>query len=76
LRIAIVAEDDRLNELEIRMAYLEDSMATLDTVVARQADYISRLETAHKTLFNRLKSLQERIDDPASAGGEPPPPHY
>lgn len=71
-----MSDSNAITELEIRIAYLEDSLATLDGVVARQSEYISRLEVVQKRLYENLERLQVRVEESEPEGQEPPPPHY
>lgn len=71
-----MSDSNAITELEIRIAYLEDSLATLDGVVARQSEYISRLEVVQKKLYENLERLQVRVEESEPEGQEPPPPHY
>lgn len=66
----------RLTELEIRIAYLEDALSTLDSIVTRQADQMDELRKAHRLLIERLRALEERVDEAGRPPGESPPPHY
>jgi len=68
-------DNDRLIDLEVRLAYLEDTLNALDQVVSRQAEQITLLERVNRELYNRLQEVQagQKSD---SAGEEPPPPHY
>ncbi|MGD9661029.1 MAG: SlyX family protein [Porticoccaceae bacterium] len=71
-----MTESERITELEIRLAYLEDALSTLDAVIARQSDQIQRLEKINKSLVEHLEGVQERLDNLRVPGVEPPPPHY
>jgi SlyX protein len=66
--------EDRLIELEARMAHYERMLEDMSGVIARQDQSIDRLAS-------RLKRLQERVrdlasGDQASPSDERPPPHY
>lgn len=63
--------EDRIIELETKVAYQDRTIEALNEVVTRQQDQIDRLE-------ERLRSLRARVQ---SAIAEPdipdePPPHY
>lgn len=66
--------EDRIIELEIKVAYQEDLIQELNKIVSQQQQQISRLETTCKLLNERIKSLlnvvnvEENIDQT--------PPHY
>lgn len=66
--------EQRLVELEIKLAYQEDLLQELNSIVARQQTQISRLEETCKLLYERLKSLSfaEELDQTDNQ----PPPHY
>ena len=72
-----MSDNQRLTDLEIRLAYLEDTLTTLDGVIARQSDEIARLEQTTRALFKRLANLDEQLASLGpDQGDEPPPPHY
>ncbi|MFA5631165.1 MAG: SlyX family protein [Porticoccaceae bacterium] len=71
-----MTDAERLTELEIRIAYLEDALAALDAVITRQADLVDRLERHNRSLGETVQALRERLEDVAPVGAEPPPPHY
>jgi SlyX protein len=67
--------ENRLIELEIKTAYQEDLLQTLNTIVGQQQHQITRLEATCKMLNDRIKSLSTE----GSGGGEnveEVPPHY
>jgi SlyX protein len=67
--------DVRIIELEIKTAYQEDLLQTLNKIVSQQQQQIDRLEATCKLLNERIKSLSAE-----SGGGgenvEEVPPHY
>jgi SlyX protein len=67
--------DERIIELEIKTAYQDDLLQTLNKIVSRQQLQIDRLEATCTLLNERIKSLS------AESGGnaenvEEVPPHY
>jgi SlyX protein len=65
---------ERIIELEMRLAFQDDTIQRLNTVVTAQAMRIEKLETRFDLALNDLKSLRGLLyADPSS---EPPPPHY
>jgi SlyX protein len=66
--------DDRLNELEVRLSFIDDTvngLSSADTEIARRLD---RLERAVRDLRSDLINMRAGIgSDPVN---EPPPPHY
>jgi len=67
--------NSRLIDLEVRFAYLEDTLNALDQVVSRQAEQIALLEQINRELYSRLQELQAGQKS-SSAEKELPPPHY
>ncbi len=65
--------EDRLTELEIKQAYQEDLVQSLNQIVSQQQIQIQRLEATCQVLYQRLQALAE-VNSLAS--NEPPPPHY
>lgn len=66
--------NDRLIELEIKVAYQEDLVQALNKIVAQQQQQIDNLENACRLLNERLLSLSS---ENASAGfAIEKPPHY
>lgn len=63
----------RIEELEIRVAYQDDLLLTLNEVVSDQQRQLIRLEEVCKLLARRIKSMV----DTGSVGGDIEiPPHY
>lgn len=78
LRSPLIAQaavtEDRIVQLETRLAYQEASIETLSAEVARQARVVEQLQL-------RLKQVIERLPPPADGGTrgsaeEEMPPHY
>jgi SlyX protein len=65
--------DERLVELESRLAYQEDTLQVLNGVVTRQQKQIEQLEAACRTLLERLSKTSEVHRGTAD---EEVPPHY
>lgn len=64
--------DDRLTELEVKLAFAEDLLETLNQTVFRQQERIERLEREARELRDLLQSLpaeQRSLRDEI-------PPHY
>lgn len=66
--------DERLIEIETKLAYQEDLMESLNQLVIKQQDRIDMLETVCRRLLDRMKDIK----DPGEAAGEQYeiPPHY
>lgn len=66
--------EHRLIELEIKLAYQEDLLQELNSIVAKQQKQISRLEETCTLLYDRLKSLSVATE--LNQPDNQPPPHY
>ncbi|MGR9085682.1 MAG: SlyX family protein [Gammaproteobacteria bacterium] len=66
--------EERIIELEIKAAYQEDLLQTLNRIVSQQQQQIDRLEVACRLLNERIQSLSDQAGhvDP----GQQIPPHY
>lgn len=65
--------DDRITEIEIKLAYLEDFMNQIQEVCVQQTQDIEKLKKENKFLTDRIKELVENVE------GDIPnrkPPHY
>lgn len=67
--------ENRLIELEIKVAYQDDLLQTLNTIIATQQQQIDRLERAYKTMHERVSSLALKMPEESSPTHEIPP-HY
>ncbi len=68
-----MADSPRIDELELKLAFLEDAHAKLDDVVRAQQEHIRDLEDLVKKLVEEYRELRDRLED---AADEAPPPHY
>ncbi|ERP90193.1 MULTISPECIES: SlyX family protein [Marinobacter] len=66
--------EDRIAELEMRLAFQDDVINTLSEQVARQEMDIRELWDAKKTLHKQLKDISPSNIRPEEQ--EVPPPHY
>ncbi|TCO79740.1 SlyX protein [Plasticicumulans lactativorans] len=66
--------EDRIIELEIRLAHHEVLLGDLNDVVVRQARELDRLARELALLREQVKAQAEL--NLAARGEEPPPPHY
>ena len=64
--------DERIAELEFKLAYLEEAHETLNEVVTEQQRQITRLQERLAVLEQHLKSLAPSDINP----GHEKPPHY
>jgi len=65
---------DRLTEIEIKLAHMEQSLNELSDVMYRQQGLLDRLEQRYQELRHRIET-----HDGAGSGGAPEdekPPHY
>lgn len=66
-------EEDRITELEIKLAYLEDFMNQIQEVCVEQTKDIEKLKAENKLMAEKIRDLIE------NAEGDIPnrkPPHY
>jgi len=74
-RVASMAEvDDRITELEVRLAFIDDTvngLSSADVEIARRLDL---LERAVRDLRSDLVNMRAGLG--SDAANEPPPPHY
>jgi SlyX protein len=66
--------DERMMELEMRLAFIDDTVSGLssaDTEISRRLD---RLERALRDLRSDLMNMRAGLG--SDAANEPPPPHY
>ncbi|UCG71680.1 MAG: SlyX family protein [Chromatiales bacterium] len=67
-------KEDRLTEIEIKVAHLEQSLNELNDVLVRQQSYIDALERGFERLVDRLQAGNETQTDSDPAVDKPP--HY
>lgn len=65
--------DDRLTELETRIAFQDGTLQELNDVVTRQQDEIDRLTRALEVLKEEMRQLAA---GPVTLASDEPPPHY
>lgn len=66
--------DTRLTNLEVKVAFQDDLLESLNQVVAQQQREIDLLQGEIRMLYDQLKSLQPSLI--ALSADEAPPPHY
>jgi SlyX protein len=66
--------EDRIIELEIKTAYQEDLLQTLNKIVGEQQQQIVRLEATCRMLNERIKSLS--VEGGGGESIDELPPHY
>lgn len=66
--------DERMNELELKLTFLDDAVASLNDTEAQQSQRLLKLERALTELRQELAALRTSLSD--DVHDEPPPPHY
>jgi SlyX protein len=74
LRFKKMTTEERLIELEIKLAYQEDLLQELNSIVVVQQKQMGRLEETLRVLYERLKSLSATTE--LDQSDNQPPPHY
>jgi SlyX protein len=69
-----MSNEKRMVEMEIKLAYQEDLLQTLNVIVTKQQQQIGKLEATLLVLYERLKSLS--IATELNQDDNQPPPHY
>jgi SlyX protein len=65
--------EERINELETRLSFQDDTISSLNDALVRQQQRIAQLEKSLELLIERAR---DNLDDAPEYGEEPPPPHY
>ena len=65
---------EKITNLEIKLAFQEDLVETLNLVIISQQQQLELLQQQFKLLYQQLKSLQP--SNIADVSEEVPPPHY
>ena len=66
--------EDRLTELEVRLAFVDDTMSTLNAAVAEHDRILQDFKLAMERLRGELTGVRTAIAQ--DVRDEPPPPHY
>lgn len=66
--------EDRLTELEVRLAFIDDTMSSLSDLVAQHDRRMHEMRNAVTALRNELQAARGTLAH--TAHDEPPPPHY
>jgi SlyX protein len=66
--------DERLDDMELRLTFLDDAVTSLGDSEAMQSQRLLQLENALTELRRELASLRTNLADDVQS--EPPPPHY
>jgi len=65
--------DERMNELELKLTFLDDAVASLNDTEAQQSQRLLQLERALTELRQELAALRTNLSDDVH---DEPPPHY
>ncbi len=65
---------ERLDDMEVRLTFLDDAVSSLGDGEAQQSQHLLRLENALEDLRRELAALRTSLA--GDARDEPPPPHY
>ena len=79
LRVGLLSSNDsswgrRLDDMEVRLTFIDDAVQALTDADAEQSQRIVALERALRDLRSELASV--RLGHGDDAQSEPPPPHY
>ncbi len=70
----MAADARRMEALETKLAFQEDTIQALNDALIEQQTRIDHLEAMLKLVTERVLTQPE--EDPAQSVPEPPPPHY
>lgn len=65
--------DERMDELELKLTFLDDAVASLNDSDVQQSQRLLRLENALRDLRRDLMALRTSLSDDVR---DEPPPHY
>jgi len=66
--------EDKINDLEIKLAFQDDLLSSLNDIVTRQDKEITNLWTANRLLSQSMNDMKNDAGDTDNV--EAPPPHY
>jgi SlyX protein len=66
---------ERLDDLEIKMAFQEELVEALNGIVARQQQEIELLQQQMRYLYRQIRDLRP-VDEAAPSPEDEVPPHY
>jgi SlyX protein len=66
--------EERLTELEVRLAFVDETMLSLSDTIARHDRHLHEMRNAIEALRSDLLVVRGTLGD--AAHDEPPPPHY
>ncbi len=68
--------EEKIIELEIKLAYQEDLLQDLNTVMGQQQEQILKLQEMCKLLNEKIASLSQSVPSAGVASAHEIPPHY
>lgn len=66
--------EDKINNLEVKLAFQDDLLNLLNDIVTRQDKEIQNLWSANRLLKQGINDIKNEQDETENI--EPPPPHY
>lgn len=78
----VPSEDDSddiismVQELQIRLSFQEDSLQSLNEVIARQDETIRQLQEQLRYFAKKVKTVESSVGQPGINVGDERPPHY
>ncbi len=72
----VSADQDRIVELETKLAYQEHTIEQLDQSLQQQQQQVSVLQRQLQLLQQQIKNITDNESVTGTAMPEPPPPHY
>lgn len=66
----------RITEMETRIAYLEDTVDTLNSELSTLSKEFRLAKDALQLLYRKLEQVQSNDEGISNPADEPPPPHY
>ncbi|MBO6782934.1 MAG: SlyX family protein [Alphaproteobacteria bacterium] len=69
-----MSDDERIADLETRLAYQENTIEELSSVVAEQARVLELLREQLRRLTGRMETVEDAL--PGETPDDTPPPHY
>lgn len=76
LRLEVGVMQQRIDELETRVAFQEDSLQALDDVLAQQDALLNKQQLQLQLLAEKFKAVEQKSDQPYAPAAEERPPHY
>jgi len=70
----MTTDDERIAELEIRLAHQEATIDELSSVVASHSKLLDQLREHLRRMTDRISEVEEAV--PGKSQDDPPPPHY